>query len=110
MEWSFLNCVFFFSDKPSLFQVDKKDSIGFHSASLVAEKVGIIKYNDDEHYTCESSADGSFTVQACHSESIGQDVKVILHSKDQTEWLEESQWSAQEALTVHGLSYHSLFG
>lgn len=77
----------------------------------MAEKVVITKHNDDEHYACESSADGSFTVQAYHSEPIGQDIKGILHPKDQTEYLgEEGQWGGKEALTVHGLSYHSSFG
>uniref|UniRef100_A0A2K6BTS3 Histidine kinase/HSP90-like ATPase domain-containing protein n=1 Tax=Macaca nemestrina TaxID=9545 RepID=A0A2K6BTS3_MACNE len=51
--------------------------VGFYSAYLVAEKV-------------VSSAGGSFTVHADHSEPIGRGTKVTLHLKeDQTEHLEE---------------------
>uniref|UniRef100_A0A8C6WAN9 Histidine kinase/HSP90-like ATPase domain-containing protein n=1 Tax=Nannospalax galili TaxID=1026970 RepID=A0A8C6WAN9_NANGA len=69
-----------------------KFGAGFYSPYMMAEKVVVItKHNDDEQqYTWEASAGGSFTVHADHGEPIGQDTKVILHLKnDQTECLKE---------------------
>ncbi|KAM4860742.1 LOW QUALITY PROTEIN: heat shock protein HSP 90-beta-like [Thomomys bottae] len=75
--------------------------VGFYSAYLVVEKIVVItKHTDDEQYAWESSAWGSFTVQADPGEPIGRGIKVTLCLKeDQTEYLEERR--VEEVVKKH---------
>ena len=67
--------------------------VGFYSAYLVADKVTVTsKHNDDEAYTWESSAGGSFTVKPNTGEQLDRGTRIVIHLKeDQTDYLDEKK-------------------
>merc|ERR1712066_1028007 len=67
--------------------------VGFYSAYLVSDKVTVTsKHNDDECYTWESSAGGSFTVAHNTTEPVDRGTRIVLHLKeDQADYLDDKK-------------------
>jgi len=74
--------------------------VGFYSAFLVADKVQVTtKHNDDECYTWESSAGGSFTISPGIM-GLTRGTCITLHMKeDQLDYLEEQK--IRDIVTKH---------
>jgi len=67
--------------------------VGFYSAYLVADRLTVTsKHNDDDQYTWESSAGGTFTVRQDQGEPLGRGTRIVLHMKeDQNEFNDEKK-------------------
>nr|ADM83426.1 heat shock protein 90 [Panonychus citri] len=67
--------------------------VGFYSAYLVADRVVVTsKHNDDDCYTWESSAGGSFTIKKTTDPDCVRGTKIVLWLKDdQNDYLDEKK-------------------